>query len=84
MSTPAQAVLELVFVLNKVDERFVVWNANIDQYKGISQLSGAWVFEPGWSGAVASSVGGYRVVGREGVVVEQGEPSAQPLPLMVR
>lgn len=73
MSTPAQAVLELVVVLNRVGDRIVIWHVNVGQAVGLSRLSGAWVLGVERRDEVASLIDGYRVVGcGGGVVVPEG------------
>ncbi|WP_067717631.1 hypothetical protein [Nocardia yamanashiensis] len=55
----SNAVLSLVVVLNKVEDRLAVWHVNVGRPIGLSRLSGAWVL-----GAereeVASLTAGYR------------------------
>ncbi|WP_067547158.1 hypothetical protein [Nocardia crassostreae] len=72
MSTPAATVLSLVVVLNKVAGRLVIWHVNVGQAVGLSRVSGAWVLEEDEGEAIATLVGGKRIVwcGGEAAVPE--------------
>ncbi|MRH93006.1 hypothetical protein GFY24_37260 [Nocardia sp. SYP-A9097] len=59
MTIATQTVLSLVVVLDKVEDRLVVWHVNVGRAIGLSRLSGAWVVGEDSAQEIAALTAGY-------------------------
>lgn len=58
----SNADLSLVVVLNKAEDRLVLWHVNVGRAVGLSRLCGAWVLDAGQAAEIATLTAGYRAV----------------------